>query len=73
MTITENNNLTVLSILASSGPVTITGSKMSGASAPAPITLLQGQAVTINGGKDETLLITGVTITTAGTANLIGR
>jgi hypothetical protein len=73
ITIDESYNLNILSILATSGSVTITGGRAANGIAPAPITLAEGQAVTISSGNDNTLPISDIIITTAGTASLIGR
>lgn len=71
--IDERYGLNVISIVATAGSVTITGGKPANSIPPAPISLLQGQAVTISGGNDNTLPLSDIVITTAGTASIIGR
>ncbi len=69
LTITENNNLTKISILATLNDTVVTGDLVSGGLLPGPITLAQGQAVTITDGIN---ILSGITITTAGKTSLIG-
>jgi hypothetical protein len=65
---------TIISVLATSGSVIITGSLTRGGLASTPITLTQGQGVTISGGNDSTIIISGTTIdASSGTAILQGR
>lgn len=73
LTIDKVYDLNVISVLASAGSVTITGGKISNGVGSQPITLLQGQSVTISSGNDNTIPLSDITITTAGTASIIAR
>jgi hypothetical protein len=68
--IDESFGLVVLSILVTSGSCVITGSRPSGGLPPTPITLTQGQSMTIT---SEGELLGGTTITSSGTTVLSGR
>ena len=72
--IDDSFGFTVISVLCTTGSVSILGSLTRGGLASAPITLTQGQGITISGGSDSTIIISGTTIdATSGTAILGGR
>lgn len=73
LTIDQNYGFSIISILATTGTCTITGSLIANGVASTPITLAEGQAVTISSGEDSTLPVAGITITTAGTASIVAR
>lgn len=73
ITITSDFSFTILSILASSGTVSILGAKIANGIPSNPITLQEGQALTISDGDGSVIPIDGITIITTGTASLIGR
>lgn len=73
LTITSDYSFTIISILASAGAVTITGSLSANGTPSAPIVLQQGQCVTISSGADSTIPLDGITITAAGTAIIVAR
>ena len=73
LTITKNYNFTIISILASVGSVTVTGSLTANGLPSDPIILLVGQSVTISSGADSTIPLDGIVITTAGTAIIVAR
>jgi hypothetical protein len=62
----------VVSVLCTSGTVTILGGTPSGGIQPTPITLAEGQSVTIDSGSAS--IISDITIdATSGVAAIIGR
>ena len=62
----------VVSILCSSGVVTILGDNTGVPTAPTPITLAEGQSITINSGSAS--ILGGLTIdATSGEASVVGR
>jgi hypothetical protein len=72
--IDDSFGFTIISVLCTAGTVTITGSLTRGGIASTPISLSQGQGITISGGVDSTIIITGTTIdASSGTAILEGR
>lgn len=71
--ITSDFGFTIVSVLASSGTVTIIGSKIANGIPSAPIVLQEGQGITISDGDNSTIPIDGITIITTGIASLIGR
>jgi hypothetical protein len=73
LTIDSSYSLGVLSILAVSGSVTITGSGAKGTLGSDSITLLEGQGLTLSVGENTRLVLTGITISTSGTTALAGR
>ena len=68
--IDESFGLVVLSILVTSGSCVIVGSRPANTLPPTPITLSQGQSMTIT---SEGELLAGTTITSSGTTVLSGR
>ena len=73
LVIDQNFGFTIISILATTGPVTITGSLVANSTPSTPITLQEGQALTISSGEDATMPISGIIITTAGVASIVAR
>ena len=73
LTITSDYGLTIISILASSGSVTIIGSLTANGIPSDPIVLTQGQSVTISSGVESTIPLDGIVITAAGTAIIVAR
>ena len=73
LTITSDFAFTILSILASSGTVSVLGAKIANGIPSTPIVLQEGQALTISDGDGSVIPIDGITIITTGTASLIGR
>lgn len=69
--IDQNFSFTMLSILASSGSTVVSTTLVSNGILPTPITLQEGQSLTITGGSDGNNLIDGITISTAGITSLI--
>lgn len=69
--INQNYSFTILSILATTGTTTITSTLTRNGTASTPITLNEGQSLTITGGSDGNNIIDGVTISTGGIASLI--
>jgi len=68
--IDESLGLVVLSVLVTSGSCVIEGSKPVGTFTPTPITLTEGQGITIT---SQGQLLAGTTITSSGTTILTGR
>jgi hypothetical protein len=66
---------TTISILASGGFLTINGSKSVGTIGQSPITLTDGQSITINAGNNETNVINDIVINTnvGCTAYIVAR
>lgn len=73
ITIDSSLGLTAISILATSGSVSITGSGIAGALQSDTIVLLEGQGLTLSVGENTRLVLTGITISTSGNAALAGR
>ena len=73
LVIDQNYGFSIMSILATGGSCTVTGSLLANGTPSAPITLSEGQAVTISSGDDATMPISGITITTAGIASIVAR
>lgn len=73
LVIDQNYGFNIVSILATTGSCTITGSLIANGVPAAPITLQEGQAVTISSGEDSTLIMSGITITTGGVASIVAR
>jgi hypothetical protein len=72
--IDDTFGFTIISVLCTTGSVSITGSLTRGGFASTPIILLQGQGITISGGSVSTIIISDITIdATSGTAILQGR
>jgi hypothetical protein len=71
--ITQNFAFTVISILATTGTTTVLCSLQSNGIPPTPITLSEGQSLTIGSGDSSSNLLDGITITTAGVTSLIAR
>jgi hypothetical protein len=68
--IDESLGLVVLSVLVTSGSCVIEGSRPAGTFTHTPITLTQGQGMTIT---SEGQILAGTTITSSGTTILSGR
>ena len=69
--IDETFDLVVLSILASSGNCTITGSLNAAGLPSQPIVLAEGQSLNLS--SSGSYILTGITITSSGTTLLTGR
>jgi hypothetical protein len=73
LVIDKNYGFTIVSILATTGACTVTGSLVANGTPSAPIILAEGQAVNISSGEDATMPVDGITITTAGVASIVAR
>jgi hypothetical protein len=71
--INQDYGFSIISILATTGTCVITGELIANGIPSAPITLAEGQAVTISSGEDATMPIAGITISTAGVASIVAR
>ena len=74
LVITSAYGFVALSILCTSGTITILGDMTGRVTAPDAITLSSGQGVTIGGGDSSSLILEGITIdASAGIAALIAK
>ena len=73
LVIDQNYGFSIISILATAGTCTITGSLVANGVPSAPINLEEGQAITISSGEDATMPISGLTITTGGIVSIAAR
>jgi hypothetical protein len=74
LTITQDYGFTAVSILCTSGTITVLGTLTGVPVAPDAFTLSAGQGVNIGGGDGSTLIIESITINAAsGVAAIIGK
>jgi hypothetical protein len=73
ITITPDYGFTTISILSSGGTTTITGNKTTNGIDSQPITLADGQSITINAGSNETNVIDYLYINANAQAQIIAR
>jgi hypothetical protein len=73
ITITPDYGFTTISILSSGGLTTITGNKTTNGIDSQPITLADGQSITINSGNSETNIIDYLYINANGQAHIVAR
>jgi hypothetical protein len=74
LTITSDYGLTIISILCTSGTITVTGSATVYGLASQSVTLSSGQGITLTNGGGSTAILTGIIINaTSGVAALAGK